>query len=115
MADNDENLARVTSVRSEMEGGVIVSGLEDRGIKATMSGVYTANFRAEAPGWVEVLVAEGDLARAQAALEEVHREHDNIDWSQVDVGEPEETEVAEPRSWWQRWRSICLALVVLYL
>ena len=49
MADNDENLARVTSVRSEMEGGVIVSGLEDRGIKATMSGVYTTNFRAERP------------------------------------------------------------------
>ncbi len=52
MADNNENLARVTSVRSEMEGGVIVGGLEDRGIKATMSGVYTTNFRAEAPGWV---------------------------------------------------------------
>jgi len=90
MADNDENLARLTSVRTEMEGGVIVSGLEDRGIQSTMSGVYTTNFRAEAPGWVEILVAEHDLARAQAALREIQLENDQIDWSQVDVGQPED-------------------------
>jgi Putative prokaryotic signal transducing protein len=90
MAENNENLARVTSVRTEMEAGVIVSGLEDRGIQSTMSGVFTTNFRAEAPGWVEILVAEHDLARAEAALEEIHAENDHIDWSQVDVGQPED-------------------------
>jgi Putative prokaryotic signal transducing protein len=90
MASLDEKLARLTSVRTEMEAGVIVGGLEDRGIKATMSGVYTANFRAEAPGWVEVLVAEDDLPQAQAVLEDVQRDNDHIDWSQIDVGEPED-------------------------
>jgi hypothetical protein len=90
MADINENLARLTSVRTEMEGGVIVAGLEDRGIQATMSGVYTTNFRAEAPGWVEILVAEHDLARAQSALDEIKKENDHIDWSQVDVGQPED-------------------------
>jgi hypothetical protein len=90
MASLDEKLARLTSVRTEMEAGVIVGGLEDRGIKATMSGVYTANFRAEAPGWVEVLVAEDDLPQAQAVLEDVQRDNDHIDWSQVDVGQPED-------------------------
>ncbi len=90
MIDNNENLARVTSVRTEMEGGVIVAGLEDRGIKATMSGTFTTNFRAEAPGWVEILVAEHDLTRAQEALVEIHDENDHIDWSQVDVGQPED-------------------------
>lgn len=90
MAHNDDKLARVTSVRTEMEAGVIVGGLEDRGIRSTMSGVYTTNFRAEAPGWVEVLVAEEELARAQSVLEEIHRENDHIDWSQVDVGKPED-------------------------
>ncbi len=90
MTDNNENLARVTSVRTEMEGGVIVAGLEGRGIKATMSGTFTTNFRAEAPGWVEILVAEHDLARAQEALAEIHEENDHIDWSQVDVGQPED-------------------------
>jgi hypothetical protein len=91
MADLHENLARLTSVRTEMEAGVVVAGLEERGIKAAMSGVYTTNFRAEAPGWVEVLVAEHELAKAQDALDEIQEENDHIDWSQVDVGEPEDT------------------------
>ncbi len=90
MADLDENLAQLTSVRTEMEGGVVVGGLEDRGIKATMSGVYTTNFRAEAPGWVSILVAEHDLPRTKAALQEIQDENAHIDWSQVDVGEPED-------------------------
>jgi hypothetical protein len=89
MADLNENLARLTSVQTEMEAGVIVAGLQDRGIQATMSGVYTAHFRAEAPGWVEVLVAEHDLPAAQAILAEVRREHREVDWADVDVGEPD--------------------------
>jgi len=90
MAHDNDNLARLTSVRTEMEAGVIVSGLEVEGIKATMSGVYTTNFRAEAPGWVEILVSEDDLPRAQAVLDQIQRDNDQIDWSQVDVGQPED-------------------------
>ncbi len=90
MAHDEDNLARLTSVRTETEAGIIVGGLEDRGIPAVMSGVYTANFRAEAPGWVEVLVAEEHLAEAKAMLALVRNERGNIDWSQVDVGEPED-------------------------
>jgi hypothetical protein len=90
MATDDEKLARVTSVRTEYEAGVIVGGLEDRGIRAAMSGVYTTNFRAEAPGWVEVLVAEQDLPAALEVLAEVRAAHGDVDWSQVDVGQPEE-------------------------
>jgi hypothetical protein len=89
MAIDDERLARVTSVRTEYEAGIIVGGLEAHGIPAVMSGVYTANFRAEAPGWVEVLVADKDLAAATAILEDVRAEQNEVDWSQVDVGEPE--------------------------
>src|SRR2546425_388171 len=99
MAHDDDNLARFTSVRTEMEAGVIVSGLEDRGIQATMSGIHTANFRAEAPGWVEVLVAEDDLPRGQALFREGSREGDDINWSQIDVGAPDENDGAETRSW----------------
>jgi hypothetical protein len=90
MAHDNDNLARLTRVRNEAEAGVIVSGLEDEGVKATMSGVYTASFRAEAPGWVEILVTEEDLPRAQAVLEAIQHENDHIDWSQVDVGQPED-------------------------
>jgi hypothetical protein len=90
MPDDDLQVERLTSVRNEMEAGIIVGALDAEGIKATMSGVYTAGFRAEAPGWVEVLVAEADLLRAQAILDQVRSERTDVDWSQVDVGEPED-------------------------
>jgi hypothetical protein len=90
MADHPDYIALVTSAPTEMEAGIIVSALQENGIKATMAGQTTAGFRAEAPGWVQVLVAEEDLARAQAVLEELRRESNDIDWSQVDVGQPED-------------------------
>jgi hypothetical protein len=99
MARDEDHLARLTSVRTELEAGIIVGGLESRGIPATMSGVYTANFRAEAPGWVEVLVAEDDLSKAESALEEVRQERGDVDWSQIDVGEPEEAAEVDTAPW----------------
>ncbi len=90
MDTHDEHVALLTSTPTEMEAGIIVGALEARGIKATMTGTYTAGFRAEAPGWVQVLVAEDDLPAAHEVLAEVKRGDDTIDWSQVDVGEPED-------------------------
>jgi hypothetical protein len=90
MADDPNEPVLLTSAPNEMEAGVIVGALEEEGIKATMSGVYTAGFRAEAPGWVQVLVTEKDLPRAQEILDGVRTHHDDVDWSQVDVGEPED-------------------------
>jgi hypothetical protein len=90
MDTHDEHVALLTSTPTEMEAGIIVGALEERGIRATMTGTYTAGFRAEAPGWVQVLVSEADLAAAKEILEEVHRGDESVDWSQVDVGEPED-------------------------
>jgi hypothetical protein len=90
MAQHSERLALLDSAPTEMEAGVIVAALEQAGIPATMTGTHTAGFRAEAPGWVKILVAEEDLRRAQRVLREVALENMDVDWSQVDVGEPEE-------------------------
>jgi hypothetical protein len=90
MTHRPEHIALLTSAPLEMEAGIIVAALQENGIKATMSGQTTAGFRAEAPGWVQVLVAEEDLSRAQDILDQLRRESDDIDWSQIDVGEPEE-------------------------
>jgi hypothetical protein len=90
MLDDSDEPVLLTSAPNEMEAGIIVGALEEEGIKAAMSGVYTAGFRAEAPGWVKILVAEHDLARAQAILADVRNRHDDIDWTQVDVGQPED-------------------------
>jgi hypothetical protein len=92
MATLNDKLARLISVRTEAEAGIIVSGLEEHGIRAVMSGIHTANFRAEAPGSVDVLVAQDQLENAQEVLEQISDEQKSIDWSQVDVGEPEDEE-----------------------
>ena len=73
-----------------MEAGVIVAALEQEGIKSTMTGTHTAGFRAESPGWVKIHVAEDDLLRAQTVLRQVVLDNMDVDWSQVDVGEPED-------------------------
>ena len=118
MATDNEHLARLTSVRNEMEAGIIIGALEQEGIQAAMSGVYTAGFRAEAPGWVEVLVAEDDFSQAQAILQQVRDQHADVDWSHVDVGEPEPEKEAASRSWMASlsvWRQIAQVLIVAYL
>ena len=90
MTDQPDHLALLTSTPTEMEASIIIAALEENAIRATMSGEYTAGFRAEAPGWVRILVAEDDLAAAEAVLDDVRQDRDDIDWSQVDVGQPED-------------------------
>jgi hypothetical protein len=90
-----ENVVRLISVHTEMEAGIIVGALEEHEIRAAMAGVTTANFRAEAPGLVDILIAEHDLSRATQVLEKLQAEQGDVDWSQVDVGEPEDGGVAE--------------------
>jgi hypothetical protein len=115
---DDEHLSRLTSVRTEMEAGVIIGGLEARGIPAAMSGVYTSNFRAEAPGWVEVLVADRDLRQAESELREIRKSPEDIDWSQVDVGHSDDPTACEALPWWvslRFWRRVAVTLTVVYL
>jgi hypothetical protein len=90
MPNSPEHVVPVTSAPNELEAGVIVAALEEEGIKSTMSGVYTAGFRAEAPGQVQILVAQEDLARAQEIVRRGEEDKEDVDWSQVDVGEPED-------------------------
>jgi hypothetical protein len=42
------------------------------------------------PGGVSVIVGEADLERAKKVLEELRRHGAEVDWSQVDVDEPED-------------------------
>jgi hypothetical protein len=85
--NNPEILIRVPN---EVEAAAVVAWLASEGIRALTSGAYTAGFRAEAPGDVRVLVKHEDLERAKQLLANRHDSPEGIDWSQVDVGEPEE-------------------------
>ena len=76
--------------QDEFEAGAVITALRERGVEASSIGGFTAGFIAEAPGYVKVVVRKLDLAAAQAALKDIRLHHDEIDWSKVDVGEPED-------------------------
>ena len=90
MPADPNNPEVLTSVRTDVEAAAIVSALTACGIEASTTGGYTAGFRAEAPGCVNVIVKYADLHRARNALAEIEQDQADVDWSQVDVGEPEE-------------------------
>ncbi len=76
-------------VPNEWQATLIATALRDRGINAQVTGATTAGFRAEAPGMVRVIVPRSQLQDARAALAEHRDQVSDIDWSQVDVGDPE--------------------------
>lgn len=118
MTAQPAHIARLTSRPTELEAGIVVATLEENGIRATATGAATAGFRAEAPGWVHVLVAEEDLPRAEALLQEIDQDHDAVDWSQVDVGEPEEPDMPTTVPAWTTrrfWGPVAYVIVVLFL
>ncbi len=79
----------LTSVRNDLEAMPLIAALAELGIEATKTGSFTADLRAEAPGEVRIVVKQQDLAAAKQALKEIGEDNAEIDWSQVDVGEPE--------------------------
>ncbi|TWU18243.1 putative signal transducing protein [Allorhodopirellula heiligendammensis] len=68
---NEAHLVSVAERSSEIAAGVIVNVLADAGIRATAVGGFTAGFRAEAPGWVQVKVFQRDAERAKEIIAEI--------------------------------------------
>jgi len=89
MTDDIKHLVKLAAFPTEVGAAPVVSALEEAGISAIATGGFTAEFMAEAPGEVQVLVAERDLSKAKEILNVLREEMDHIDWSQVDVGQPE--------------------------
>lgn len=68
------NLVTVAKRQCEASASVLVSVLQDEGIRAIATGGYTAGFRAEAPGVVRVLTFEADAERAREIVSEIEAE-----------------------------------------
>jgi hypothetical protein len=68
MTPDNESLITVATVSTELEAALLVDLLIEQGITATQSGGLTAQFRAEAPGAIEVMVLQDQLADAQAII-----------------------------------------------
>jgi nitrogen regulatory protein PII-like uncharacterized protein len=85
---NDPNQPELlTSVPNDIEAAAIVNALADRGIQATMTGTYTSGFRAQAPGWVKIVVRKRDLDSAKQALADLKSGTSDIDWSEIESDE----------------------------
>ncbi len=87
MPVDPQSPVEVAKVPTDIEAASLITVLQEAGIKATATGSYTSGFRAEAPGWVAVVVREEDRQRAEKILQQIDRQP--VDWSQVDVGKPE--------------------------
>ena len=92
MTDDPNTAVELTSAANVMESAAIVAALNAEGIETVTTGEFTAGFLAEAPGNVQIMVKSCDLARAQELLQRFKDDGSSIDWSQIDVGEPEDTE-----------------------
>ena len=90
MTIDPNNPEKLVSVPNDVEAAAIVAALAARGVQASTVGGYTAGFIAEAPGRVSVLVRRADLDQAKRSLAEIEKDRAETDWSQVDVGEPDD-------------------------
>lgn len=89
MENPPEHIAALVTLPSEGLASVVLAALERANLKATMVGGFTSGGKAEAPGWVRIMVADADLPLAKNTLAKMRQESEEIDWSQVDLGEPE--------------------------
>tara|TARA_B100000029_G_C16989510_1_gene746935 strand:- start:61 stop:342 length:282 start_codon:yes stop_codon:yes gene_type:complete len=87
MSSDPDSPQVLVSVLSDIEAATIVGALYARGIDASTTGGFTAGFRAEAPGCVNVIVKQSEWSIAHEALNVLQDECQEIDWSSVDFGE----------------------------
>lgn len=90
VSPHEEELVVLARAKNEVEAASLVTALSAYEIDATATGGFTAGFRAEAPGDVQVVVKQSDVERAKEALARIRDDQASIDWSSVDVGQPED-------------------------
>ena len=92
MTSDPQSPEVLLTLASEVEAAAIVTALAGYDIQAAATGGYTSGFKAEAPGYIRVLVRREDLDRAKRALVEIREGQGEIDWSRIDVGDAGESE-----------------------
>lgn len=70
MALDTQSPRVLVTVKSEAEAQLIAGVLDEHGIQATVSGGFLCDFRAEAPGYADVVVKNADFAAAQKVLQD---------------------------------------------
>lgn len=89
LMQDDQELKVLTRMSSEHHAQLMIAALARRGIDAHLSGSPVSDFKVGVPGQVSVFVRPEDYDPAQQALTEMRSDQSQIDWLQVDVGQPE--------------------------
>lgn len=106
----------VATALTEAEAGIIASALRDRGVEARVFDVVGSVLSIFGPALnqpIQIVVRRSEAERAVAILRDVRQESIDIDWSQVDTGEPLADERFGARS--PRGVSIMLGLGLIIL
>ena len=118
MSTENENLEVLTTVLHEFEAEMIVGELERNGIRATSTGGFISNFKAEAPGNVRILVKQSDLEQAIELLDQIQDERDLRDAEgdeEEPIGEKEPFEAERDERSRESYRALVAAIVGLIL
>lgn len=97
MKPRPEGLVELTTVANEAEAGMIIGVLADAGIEAwsySAPGVGLGAFGSLSLAPTVVAVRGGDVDEARAVLDRNREDSVDLDWSEVDVGEPEDADAA---------------------
>ena len=89
MSRSANDLEVLTCVATEPEAALIIAALKGQAIDAAAEGALTSAFRAEVPGEVRIMVRQADLDRAKEVLADYRRGISDIDWPNIDVGQPD--------------------------
>ncbi len=96
MPPDPDQLVLLMSTRTEFEGRTIAAALEAEGIttKVFAASAQMLQWEGGITSTVRVMVRRADLARAGDVLRATRRDSVDLDWSEVDVGEPEDETAA---------------------
>jgi hypothetical protein len=75
----------VMNVPNDFEASLVIDKLAAAQILARAVGGYTSGFQAEAPGQVQVVVAQKDADRAREVLADFKPDASKVDWSKVNT------------------------------
>lgn len=92
MRPDPDQLVLLTSTRTEFEGRTMAASLEAEGIPTRVFAASAQMLQWEGgiTSTVRVMVRRADLDRAALVLRQVRRDSVDLDWSEVDVGQPED-------------------------
>lgn len=124
MGTDPEILVPLTSARTGFEAETIAQALNAHGVPAQVFGLSAQVMQWEL-GYhdaIKVMVRRGDLETASDILKALKAESVDIDWSEVEVGEPPEDEhetialPAKPNHWPRRviWAVFIVAMLLIY-